>query len=319
MFGIEFQSPERLWSLLLLPALILLYLLFLRLRKRFSFRFTNTPVLNRVVGGQRRWTRHVAVAMSLASLVALALAWAQPMGTEKEKRERATVVMVVDTSQSMQAEDVDPNRLDAAKEQARLFIEGLPDGYNVALVSMSGAPSVRMPPSTDRGALYRALAALKLEDGTAVGGAIAEGLKAVSLAPTEEGQVPAPAMIVMLSDGTNTDGEDPVAAAQKAKSEEVPIYTIAYGTENGFVDIDGQRESVAPDTATLEQIADITGGTSVTADSADALKDAYKDLESSFAYEEVKKPITAQYAFVALGFAIIAALGAVMMAARWPK
>lgn len=319
MFGIEFQSPDRLWSLLLLPALIILYLLFLRLRKRFSFRFTNTGVLNRVVGGQRRWTRHVAVAMSLASLVALALAWAQPMGIEKEKRERATVVMVVDTSQSMQATDVDPNRLDAAKEQARKFIDGLPEGYNVALVSMSGAPSVRMPPSTDRGALKRALAALQLEDGTAVGGAIAEALKAVKLAPAEEGQNPAPAMVVMLSDGTNTDGEDPLAVAQQAASAEIPIYTIAYGTENGYVDIDGKRESVAPDTGTLSQIATITNGEAATADSAEALQEAYKDLESSFAYEDVKKPITAQYAFAALGFAIIAALGAVMMAARWPK
>lgn len=316
----EFLSPERLWSLLALPALIVVYLVLLRLKKRVSLRFTNTGVLARVVGGQRRWTRHVAVAMALASLVALALAWAQPLGTEMERRERATVIMVVDTSQSMQATDVDPTRLEAAKSEAQLFINELPESYNVALVALNGAPSVRMPPSTDRGALSRALAALQLADGTAIGGAIDEALGAIALAPPPaDGEEPAPAMIVLLSDGGNTDGADPAQAVGRAAEEEVPIHTIAFGTENGYVDIDGKRESVAPDFAALQQISEATGGRAETADSAASLRDAYKDLESTFGYEEVKKPITAQYAFAALGFAIIAALGAVMMAARWPK
>ena len=315
----DFESPQRLWSLLALPVLVLLYVILLRLKKRFSMRFTNTGVLGKVVGGQKRWTRHVAVAMSLCSLVALALAWAQPLGTEKERRERATVVMVVDTSQSMQATDVSPNRLDAAKQQAQEFVNGLPESYNVALVELSGQPSVRMPPSTDRGALSRAIGALQLKDGTAIGDSIDEALAAVQLAPVGDDEEPAPAMVVLLSDGTNTDGGEPSTAAQRAKQAKVPIYTVAFGTENGYVDLDGKREHVAPDVAALDKIAKETNGKAVTADSAGALKDAYKNLESTFGYEEVQKPITAQYAFASLGFAIVAALGAVMMAARWPK
>lgn len=315
----DFESPGRLWALLALPVLVLLYVILLRMKKRFSMRFTNTGVLGKVVGGQKRWTRHVAVAMSLCSLVALGLAWAQPLGTEKERRERATVVMVVDTSMSMQASDVKPNRLAAAEKQALEFINGLPESYNVALVELSGKPSVRMPPSTDRGALGRALNALELSDGTAIGDALDEALAAVKLAPVGEGEEPAPAMVVLLSDGTNTDGGDPSAAASRAKQAKVPVYTIAFGTENGYVDLDGKREHVAPDVAALEKIANATDGKAVTADSAGSLHDAYKNLESSFGYEEVQKPITAQYAFAALGFAIVAALGAVMMAARWPK
>lgn len=315
----DFESPERLWVLLLLPMLVILYLVLLRLKKRHSMRFTNTGLLGRVVGGQRRWTRHVAVAMSLCSLAALGLAWAQPLGKAKERRERATVVMVVDTSQSMQATDVKPNRLDAAKREAQTFINGLPEGYNVALVSLNGHPAVRMPPSTDRGALGRALAALQLEDGTAVGESIDEALSAVRLAPTGDGEEPAPAMIVLLSDGQNTDGAGPDAAASRAKAAKVPIYTIAFGTQNGFVDLDGKRETVAPDEQALTEIAKATGGKYVRADSADSLRDAYKDLESSFGYEEIDKPITPRYALASLGFAIIAALGAVMMAARWPR
>lgn len=319
MFLPEFKTPERLWVLLALPALILLYLLLMRLKGRVSFRFTNTGMLGSVVGSQRRWTRHLAVAMSLCSLVALGLAWAQPLGTERVPRERATVVMVVDTSLSMQAEDVQPNRLTAAKESAMEFVNELPDGYNVALVSLSGTPSIKMPPSTDRGALERALMALQLEEGTALGEAITVALQAIDQAPVGDGEEPPPAMIVMLSDGTNTEGAGPGAAVSAAKQAEIPIFTIAYGTQNGYVDVDGQRENVAPDIATLRQIAQETGGRSVTADSVAALQDAYKEIGSSVGYEEVSKPITAQYALGALGFAIVAALGAVMMAARWPR
>ena len=316
----EFQNPERLWWLLLLPALIVIYLILLRLKGRVALRFTNTGVLGRVVGSQRRWTRHLAVAMSLCSLVALALAYANPLGTEKQPRERATVVMVIDVSLSMSADDVAPNRLSAAKQAATDFVQGLPTSYNVAVVSMSGSPSIVAPPLTDRGAIERAIGAMELSDGTAIGESITSALRAVDQAPAgDDEDEPAPAMIVMLSDGTNTEGPEPAAAAAAAAERDVPIYTIAYGTQNGFVDIDGQRENVAPDVETLREIARATGGESVQADDVASLNDAYRDIGSVVGYEEVRKPITAQYAFFALGFAVIAALGAVMMAARWPR
>lgn len=315
----EFKTPARLWVLVALPVLILTYLLLMRLRKRMSLRFTNTGILGTVMGSQRRWTRHLAVALSLCSLVALALAWAQPLGTEKVPRQRATVVMVVDTSLSMEATDVEPDRLTAAKQGAKEFIDGLPDSYNVALVALNGQPSIKFPPSTDRGALERALMALELADGTAIGDSLSLALKAVDQAPVGEDEKPAPAMIVMLSDGANTVGEGLDAAVKRAKQAEIPIYTIAYGTQNGYVDIDGTRETVPPDVETMREIAKATGGRAVNADSADSLADAYKEIGTSVGYEEIRKPITAQYAFGALGFAIVAALGAVMMAARWPR
>lgn len=322
MFGWipEFANPERLWTLLLLPLLIIAYLILLRLKGRVALRFTNTGILGRVVGSQRRWTRHVFVAMSLCSLVALGLAYANPLGTEKVPRERATIVMVVDVSLSMSAEDVTPNRLDAAKQAAVEFVQELPDSFNVAVVAMSGRPTVAIPPTTDRGATERAIAALALDNGTAIGDAIASAMRAIDMAPPgdDEEDTP-PAMIVMLSDGTNTEGPEPQETAAQAKADEVPIYTIAYGTQNGFVDIDGQRENVAPDTATLQEISTITGGRAVDADNRASLADAYREIGSVIGYEDVAKPITATYAFVALGFAVVAALGAVFMAARWPR
>ena len=316
----EFENPERLWTLLLLPVLVIVYLVLLRLKGRVALRFTNTGVLNRVVGAQRRWTRHLAVAMSLASLVALGLAYANPLGTERQPRERATVVLVVDTSMSMSAEDVEPSRLEAAKAAAGTFVENLPDSFNVAVVALSGRPSIVVPPTTDRGVTQRAIAALELADGTAIGDSIDAALRAVDQAPPgEDDEEPAPAMVVLLSDGASTEGAAPDQAVSRAKGRDIPVFTIAYGTQNGFVDIDGQRENVAPDTATLERIAVETGGRSVGADDAESLATAYRQIGSVVGYEDVKKPITAQYAFAALGFAIVAALGAVMMAARWPR
>ena len=318
MDWLAFKTPERLWVLLVLPALVIAYLVLMRLKGRTSLRFTNTGVLGRVIGSQRRWTRHLAVFMSLCSLVALTLAWAQPLGTEKVPRERATVVLVIDTSLSMQATDVEPNRLEAAKAAAQQFVDALPDSYNVALISLNGSPSMIMPPSTDRGALTRAISTLELKEGTAIGDALDQSLKAVSEAPApDDGSEAAPAMIVMLSDGGNTTGTDPAESATRVQQAGVPVFTIAYGTENGYVDLDGERFNVAPDTNLLAQVASTSGGRALDASSSDELNTVYKDLSSDMGYETQKTEVTARWVLVSLMFGVVAAFGAVGMAARW--
>lgn len=319
MLGLpEFKNPGRLWALMLLPLLAIAYLLLLRLKGRTGIRYTNTAILGRILPKQSQWRRHVAVAMSLCSLVALTMAWARPMGIEKVPRERATIVVAIDSSRSMMATDVKPNRLDAAKEAAKDFINTLPEGYNVSIVALSGSPSVRMPPSVDRAATLRAIDGITLQDGTAIGEAIRVSLNAIKQAPLGDGDEPAPGLVVLLSDGTNTEGSDPAAGAAQAKAAKVPVHTIAYGTSTGYVDLDGKRERVPPDAATLKQVAQATGGQSWNANSAGQLKDVYKDVNSEVGYEEVRKERTAQYALYALAFATVAALGAVSMAARWP-
>lgn len=314
----DFISPGRLWVLLVLPVLIALYLIALRLRGRSAVRFTNTGVLGMILPGQSQWRRHVAVAMTLASLVALTLAWARPVGMEKVPRERATIVVVIDVSRSMASSDVKPSRLQVAKQQAQAFVDQLPSQFNVSVVALSAKPQIVMPPSIDRDAVRRAISNLALADGTAIGDAIDTSLAAVKQAPVGSDHKQAPAMIVLLSDGTNTDGGDPMAAAGRARVAKVPIYTIAFGTQNGYVDLDGQRYRVPPDPQLLSAISATTGGKSVAADSAKSLDHAYRELRSSVGYEDVRKERTAQYAMYALAFAVVAALGAVSMAARWP-
>ena len=315
----EFFNPERLWALLVLPVLVIAYILLLRLKRNRGMRYTQTGIVGAVLPRQSQWRRHVSVAMALCSLAAITGAWARPAGTEQVPRERATVVLVLDLSQSMQATDIDPTRLDASKQAAKDFIAQLPASYNIALVALSGNSRVLAQPTNDRGMINRYIDALTLEDGTHIGDALMAALDAIAHAPGEPGEDPAPGMVIMLSDGSNTGGEvSPEQAAANAREQGVVVNTIAFGTLNGYVDLDGQRYNVAPDTEALQQIAVATGGAAVDATSASQLNNAYDQMRSDVTYEDVKKEVTARWALYALAFAFVASLGAVSMAARWP-
>ena len=315
----EFFAPVRLWALLVLPLLIALYIIGLHFSKRSGIRYTNTGVLAAVLPKQSQWRRHVSVAMALCSLLLIGGAWARPAGIEKVPRERATIILILDASLSMSAKDVTPDRLTAAQAAATAFVNQLPPQYNVSVVSLTGAPSSLGPPSTDRGMVLRMIGLLQPTKGTAMGDAITIGLSTIAQAPTNgNNDHPAPALMIMLSDGTNTVGSDPLMAAQTAAQQKVPIYTIAFGTANGYVDLNGQRQNVAPDKSMLNQIAKVTGGKSFDAASASQLNNVYTTLKSEVGYDNVNKEITARWALYALAFAVVAALGAVSMAARWP-
>jgi len=315
----DFFAPGRLWALLLLPLLIALYIVGLHLSKRSGIRYTNTGVLAAVLPRQSQWRRHVSVAMALCSLVLIGGAWARPAGVEKVARERATIILILDNSMSMSAKDVSPDRLTAVRAAAQAFVDQLPLQYNVSVVSLNASPSSLGPPSTDRGMVTRMISMLQPTNGTAIGDAIGIGLATIAQAPTNgNNDTPAPALMILLSDGTNTTGSDPLEAARTAAGQKVPIYTIAFGTANGYVDLDGQRNNVAPDKVTLGQIAQITGGRAMDAASAAQLNNVYTTLRSEVGYDEVDKEVTARWALYALAFAVVAALGAVSMAARWP-
>lgn len=314
----SFLQPERLWALVVIPLLVAIYIWAILRKGRTGMRFTNTAVLGRVVPKQSQWRRHLAVAMSLLSLVALVLAWSRPNGVEKVPRERATIVLVVDVSQSMAATDVAPSRLEAAQQLSIDFIRSLPEQYNVAVVSMSGNPATRLGPTTDRTFATRAIQGLGLQDSTAVGEALYVALSAIQMAPKAEDGSVAPGAIVMLSDGANTTGRAPAQGAAAARDAGIPVHTIAYGTENGSVDLDGVRERVPPDLDLMRDVADTTGGTFSTAESAGDLSRVYETIRSAVGYEEVKKETTAMWAGYGLAFAAVAALAAVSLGARWP-
>jgi Ca-activated chloride channel family protein len=317
---LAFLDPERLLILLVIPLLVAAYIFASRRKNRRGMRFTNTSMLEVVVPKQSQWRRHVAVALSLLSLITLTAAFARPSTQVDVPRERATVVLVLDASLSMQATDVQPTRLDAAKQAATEFVEQLPDQYNVAVVSMAGASSILVPPTTAHNTVENAIKAIALQDSTAIGEGIAAAMRALAQAPQDRDDPTsvAPGAIVLLSDGANTVGRSPQQAAAEAGAAEVPIYTIAYGTENGYVDLDGKREPVPVDHQEMQQVAELSNGEYFAAATAEQLETVYENIGSEVGYEKADREVTARFAGYGLAFAVLAALGAISLGARWP-
>ena len=317
---LAFLNPDRLLILLVIPLLVAGYIFASRRKNRRGMRFTNTSMLEVVVPKQSQWRRHLAVALSLLSLITLTAAFARPKTEVDVPRERATVVLVLDASQSMQATDVQPTRLAAAKQAASDFVQQLPEKYNVSVVSMAGSASVLVPPTTAHNTVENAINSIQLQDSTAIGEGIAAGLRALQQAPADpdDPESVAPGAIVLLTDGANTSGRAPQQAATEAKAASVPIYTIAYGTENGYVDLDGRREPVPVDHDQMRQVAQLSGGQYFAAATADQLQTVYENIGSEVGYEKADREVTSRFAGYGLALAVLAALGAISLGARWP-
>jgi Ca-activated chloride channel family protein len=253
-------------------------------------------------------------------LITLTAAFARPKTQVDVPRERATVVLVIDASQSMQATDVKPTRLDAAKQAAIDFVKKLPEKYNVSVVSMAGASAVLVPPTTAHNTVENAINSIQLQDSTAIGEGISTALRALQQAPKDPKNPNsiAPGAIVLLSDGSNTTGRSPQQAAAEARTAKVPIYTIAYGTENGYVDLEGKREPVPVDHQEMKQIAAATNGDYFAAATAEQLKKVYENIGSDVGYEKADREVTARFAGYGLALAVLAALGAISLGAKWP-
>jgi len=319
MFELEFMRPERLWWLALIPLLIGLYVLLLW-RRRSKARPHAITNLERVLPKQQAWKRHSAVAAAVLALAALNVAFAQPKGEVEVPRERATIVITMDVSRSMLAEDVSPNRLNAAKSAAQDFLNLLPTGFNVSLVAFAGTATVVVPPTVDRGTVAAAIENLEVAPSTAIGEGIYSALAALEQAPPDPDHPddPAPGAIVLLSDGYTNVGRPSDVAARAAKAVKVPIYTIAYGTPNGFVESNGRREPVPVNPEELARVSELSGGKAFTADSAGKLKEVYSSIAKSVGYVKVDQEVTEQYAGYALGFAVLAAFAMISLGARWP-
>jgi Ca-activated chloride channel family protein len=316
---LSFLAPTRLWLLAVIPLLVALYLLLVQ-RKRNQKRQVGQTMFDLVIPRDRTWLRHVAVGLSILSLLTLTLAFAKPKDQVSVPRERATIVVTIDVSLSMEATDVEPNRLDAAKSAAEQFVQSLPPKFNVALVSFAGSAATLVPPTLDRGAVTAAIQALRPQASTAIGEGIYTSLAALSQVPPDPDNPTAapPARIVLLSDGKTQVGRPSDQAALAAKARSVPIYTIAYGTADGYIEIGGRREPVPVDRSELARIAKISGGEAYTATSAGELKQVYKDIGSSVGTEKVDKEVTSRYAGFGLAFAVLAAVGMISLGARWP-
>lgn len=315
---IHFLRPGRLWWLLIPAAVVIGYL---ALSARTSPRVPVSRVnLRRILPRDRAWKRHLAVACSVASMASLVVAFAQPQDYREVPRDRATIVVAVDVSRSMIATDVEPSRLSAAKTAASSFVGDLPSRFNVALVKFAASAQLVVPPTTDRGTVTRAVDGLQVLPSTAIGEGIYSSLDALKLAPDDPkhpGRKP-PAAIVLLSDGATNVGRPSLMAAEQAGRQHVPVYTIAYGTAGGYVMEDGQRQPVPVNHHELAAVAKASGGEKFSAESLGQLRDVYKSIAKSVGYEKVYAEVTDRFVGYALLLAVLAGLGVISLAARWP-
>jgi Ca-activated chloride channel family protein len=319
---VRWESPERLWLLLGLAAAIGGYVLLQRRRSRYAVRFTNLRLLDRVAPHRPAWRRHVPAALFLTMLAFLLVGFARPTAEVKVPRERATVIVAVDVSTSMLATDVRPDRLSAAKEAALRFVGSLPDEFNVGLVAFAGSAAVMVAPGTDREALESGIRRLAEGStgvqGTAIGEAINTSLEAVRSLDATAANDPPPARLVLLSDGANTSGRDPLEAAADATKAKVPVHTISFGTPAGAVDRGGRAVRVPVDGMTLRAVADQTGGGYHEATSGDELRAVYEDIGTSIGYRVEWQDVSARFIGVGLVLAMAAAGTSMVWFSRLP-
>ena len=315
----SFAAPLVLIALAAIPVLIVLYGGVQRDRRRAASAFAAPALSASVLPRRPGWRRHAPMLVVLIAVAVLVVAAAKPQRSIAVPVERASIMLVTDVSGSMQATDVKPTRLEAARAAARRFVREVPKGVNVGVMALSSKPRVLASPTRDRDAVNAALGQLTPRGGTGTGEAIQAATRILNRAPGVGAKRP-PAAIVLISDGSSTGTVDPVAAAQAARKLRIPIYTVALGTAQGTITVPRpggrggtETRSVPPDPQSLSEIAKASGGKTYTAADADKLKDVYERLGSLLGTKKEKREITAGFAGGGLAMLLLGAA----LSLRW--
>ena len=349
-----FIWPEMLWLLLAIPALVGLYVLILRRRKKAVVRYANLDLVQRAIGPAQRFRRHVPPFLFLLAMVAIIVAIARPTAVVTLPSETRTIILAMDVSLSMRATDVEPTRIAAAQAAAKAFVQEQPADVKIGIVSFAGTATVVQPPTKSREDLVAAIDRFQLQLHTAIGSGLIvslaalfpdEGIDVESLlfgggAGRERGRplaadrahreekkpfVPVPAgsyssgAIILLTDGRRTTGPDPLDAAKMAADHGVRVYTVGFGTANGaMVGFEGMSIYMRFDEATLKSIADITRGEYFYAGTAADLKKIYENLNAKLVMEKKGTEITMLFDAVGALLMLTAATLSVLWFNRMP-
>jgi len=323
-----FQSPEFLWLLLALPAIVAIYLLVLKGKKRAALRYTNLDLVKEAMGKGLWWRRHLPPAILFAALAAMLTAIARPSAVITLPTHHETVILAIDVSGSMRANDVAPSRIEAAQAAARAFIANQPRSTRIGVVAFAGSAALVQPPTSNRHDLRAAIDQLQLQHATAVGSGILVSLKA--LFPQEDFDLPmagnpreakqaavskavkpgsyAEGAIILLTDGQTTAGPDPVDAARLAADHGVRVFTVGVGTDSGqLLTGEGWSMRVRLDEEALKAIADLTRAEYFYAGTALDLKTVYENLRSKLVLEKKETEITALFSAIAAAAVLLSA------------
>ncbi len=324
----SFIWPVMLFSLLLVPLLAALYIWWLRRRQQTTTRFNKMGLVQQSAGKRLGWQRHLPPAFFLVGLTMLLFALARPEMIVNLPRVEGTVILAFDVSSSMQADDLEPTRLDAAKAAARVFVENQPSTILIGVVAFGSGGVVVQPPTQDRTAVLNSINRLSTQGGTSLGQGIFSSLSAIAGKnivvddtasqentlqtddPQEEeedfprdesspgaeadqiGYYPS-AVIVLLSDGENTESPDPLQLAQVAAEAGVRIFPVGIGSAEGaVVEIDGFNIVTQLNEASLQQIAGLTNGTYYNAAASETLQEIYETIDLQLTVREEKMEIT---------------------------
>jgi Ca-activated chloride channel family protein len=296
-------------------------------RRKRMLRFANTELLESVAPKRPPRWRHVPTILLVLALVLFTVAMAGPTHDVKIPRNRAVVMLVIDVSQSMKATDVSPSRLAATQEAAKQFVDQMTPGINLGLIAYAGTATVLVSPTTNRDASKNAIDKLQVADRTATGEAIFTALQSISTvgAVIGGGDTPPPARIVLMSDGKETVPSNPdnpkgaFTSARAAKDQGVPISTVAFGTQNGYVEMNGQRTPVPVDDEMLKKIAQLSNGQSYTASNVEQLKEVFTNLQEQIGYETRKGDASAGWLRLGALVLALAALAALFINRRLPN
>ncbi len=297
----SFHWPLALLALLVVPILVAAYVYRERRRVEAARRFGNPDLMPNLVAESPGWRRHLPLALLLLGLTAMLVGVARPHATVKVKEQEATVILAIDTSLSMRADDVKPTRLAAARAAALAFLDKVPDTYRVGVVGFTGRAYVAVPPTHDRDLARQALHSLRWGEGTALGDAVALGLRLSGQQRAADGTRPPTSMLV-ISDGAQMSGRTtPQAAARQARIRHVPVYTFVLGTQDGVVQVplaNGYQEQlrVPPQPAVLQQLAQATGGQFFAVRDDARLRQIYTNLGSRLGSHEQSREISDYFA-----------------------
>ncbi len=360
---VSFTWPLALLGLLAVPLLLGVHLWQLRRRRKNAVRYSSVALIRAALPARPGWKRHVPVALLLAGLAGAGVAAARPRVTATVPLGRTTIMLALDVSRSMCATDVQPNRLAVAQQAARQFVKDQPAGTRIGIVAFAGFAEVVVPPTTDTAELVGAIDNLTTARGTVIGAATLKALDALAVVnpdvwPSGTDGPPAgtttlgpgqyvPDIVVLLTDGANTRGIDPVEAAQQAADRHVRVYTIGFGTTNptsmvctreqlggeafggdpfgggagggggppGDIPGRGGRSFLVIDEPTLTKVAELTGGTFHKAEDAAQLQKVFAELPRQVELQKRKREVSV--AFAALGLLLAGA--AITLSLRWNR
>lgn len=275
----SFLAPERLWFLFALVPLVVVAVWAQRRRRRDLVRFTGMDMLDRLAPARPGWRRWVVVGLFLSGIAVGTASLAQPAVQEQVTTTvRGRIMVVIDTSLSMDANDVEPNRLGAAQDAAITFVQQVDPDVQVGLISFNGLVTLDVGLTVNHARVIDAIEGLELGPATAVGSALQTAVDALTSGDIGPGF---PGAIVLLSDGATTEGALPADAADSAAEAEIPVFTIAFGTPGGQIVDPYTNELINVPVADfeLEAISEVTGGTFYAAGTSDALGDAYSQIQ----------------------------------------